>query len=182
LLNISAEHVFRTPDREKKRLTLLVTGRALEPELAFSLDGTEISEGDAVSYLVFGRGLDELTSGQKTALGGGSSSDGGLAKGVAANLLSGQLTKTLGEEFSLDVVEINAQSDWQSASFLVGKYLTTDLFASYQRGLGSGQSDDDIIPQIVSLEYEISRLLSLQMVAGDDRSSGFDFIFKIALR
>ena len=40
----------------------------MTPELKFSLDGTEISEGDAVSYVMFGRSLDELTYGQQSAV------------------------------------------------------------------------------------------------------------------
>jgi translocation and assembly module TamB len=180
---ITAEHVFRTPDRDKKRLTLIISDRVREPSLTFNLDGAEISEGDAVSYLMFGRPLNELTSAQRTTLAGGSSGGkGSLAKGLAANLLAGQLTKALQNKFNLDVVEIKAQDDWQSASFIAGKYLTTDLFASYQRGLGSGHDDDDIIPEIITLEYEIIRNVSLQMVAGDDRSSGFDLILKLMHR
>ena len=179
---IDAVYNFRTPAREKKQLLLTIGGRAETPELQFSLDDATISEGDAVSYLLFGQNLDALTSGQRKAVIGENGSKSELARGAITNLLAGKLTETLGKEFSLDVIEINAQSDWRSASFLVGKYLTTDLFVSYQRGVGTARDQDEIVPEIVTLEYELSRHLFFQLVAGDARSSGFDVIVKFGSR
>ncbi|MBD3297804.1 MAG: AsmA family protein [candidate division Zixibacteria bacterium] len=177
-LSIDAVYVFRTPSRDKRELTLSIGGRAESPTLSFTLDGSQIEEGDAVSYIVFGRSIAELTSGQRSAISDEGSSQTQVAKGAIASLLAGQLTQTLGDEFNLDVIEINAQSDWQSASFVVGKYITTDLFVSYQRGLGSTREDDEIVPEIVTLEYELSRHLFFQLVAADARKSGFDVIVK----
>jgi translocation and assembly module TamB len=177
-LSITAIYVFRTPAREKKQLELQIGGRATSPQLSFRLDGVGIDEGDAVSYLLFGRGMDQLTAGQRSAI----SEDGGgqteLARGALTNLLTGQISDIVGEELALDVIEIEAQSDWQSASFLVGKYITNDLFVSYQRGVGSADDNDEIVPQIVTLEYQLSRYIFFQLVTGDPRSSGFDVIIK----
>ncbi|GAB4321991.1 MAG: hypothetical protein Kow0074_13200 [Candidatus Zixiibacteriota bacterium] len=177
-LAIDAIYTFRTPAREKRDLTLSIGGRAESPTLSFTLDGTQIGEGDAVSYIVFGRSIAELTSGQRSAISDEGDTKTEIAKGAIASLLAGQLTETLGSGFNLDVIEINAQSDWKSASFVVGKYITTDLFVSYQRGLGATRDDDEIVPEVVTLEYELSRHLFFQLVAADARKSGFDIILK----
>ncbi len=35
---------------------------------------------------------------------------------------------TVGDDLSLDVIEVNAQDNWQGANFVVGKYITEDIF------------------------------------------------------
>ena len=44
--------------------------------------------------------------------------------------------------------------------------------------LGTTRDDDEIVPEIVTLEYELSRHLFFQLVAADARKSGFDVILK----
>lgn len=172
-LNLIAQYVFRSPEREKHTLVATITGKAFTPQVAFSLDGSEIPERDALAYVVFGRSMDEVTA---SGTGGGS---GDMAKGVAANVLAGQLASTLGKSLALDVVEIDASSSLAGATITLGKYLTTDLFMSYQRGVGN-PSEDEVTPVIVTLEYELTRNLALQLLQGDPKASGFDFVFKFA--
>ncbi|MBN1755081.1 translocation/assembly module TamB domain-containing protein [bacterium] len=175
---LQAEYIFRTADREKKYLGLSVTGKALNPILQFNINGSEITEGDAISYIMFGRSLDELTYGQQSgisnAAGGGT---GDLAKGFAANILSNQLGKTLGKKLNLDYIELSAEDNWQSATFVVGKYLTNDLYMSYMRRIGESQ-DKDITPQTITLEYELTHFLFLQLLEGSAKESGIDIILK----
>lgn len=172
-LNLIAQYVFRSPEREKHTLVATITGKAFTPQVAFALDGSEIPERDALAYVVFGRSMDEVTA---SGAGGGS---GDMAKGVAANVLAGQLASTLGKSLALDVVEIDASSSLAGATITLGKYLTTDLFMSYQRGVGN-PSEDEVTPVIVTLEYELTRNLALQLLQGDPKASGFDFVFKFA--
>jgi translocation and assembly module TamB len=177
---LEAEYVFRTPAREKKHLNLQVSGRVMSPEFSFNLDGVNISEGDAVSYIIFGRSLDELTYGQRTDMKqntGGLSSEADLARGLAGKVLSDQLSRTLGKELGLDIIEINAEDNWQGASFVAGKYLTNDLFLSFQKGFGEIQ-DNEFAQETVTLEYEFIKNLFLQLIEGNSKTSGFDFIFK----
>jgi translocation and assembly module TamB len=181
-LEIDAVYVFRTPSREKKQLMLAITGEALTPVLEFSLDGAQISEGDALSYIIFGRNLSQLTSGQRSAMAADGRSKEDVARGAITNLFAGRLSEALGSRLNLDVIEIDAQSDWKSASFVVGKYLTNDLFVSYQRGIGTTRDQDELVPEIVTLEYELSRYIYLQLVAADARNSGFDVIVKYSRR
>ncbi|MBU0985489.1 MAG: translocation/assembly module TamB, partial [candidate division Zixibacteria bacterium] len=175
-LDIEAVYVLRTPTKEKKNLRLNVTGTAETPEIVFSLDGTEIAEGDAVSYIVFGRSLDDLSQGQQTSISGGSGA-GEVAGGVAAKLLAGQLAGALGNRLNMDVMEIKAGGDLESAAIVVGKYLTPDLFMSYQRSFGKSSSDD-LEPEIVTLEYQLTRLIYLQLTEGNAEEAGFDVILK----
>ena len=107
----------------------------------------------------------------------GGSESGSVASNVAANLLAGQLSRALGNQLNLDVIEIKAQGDLQSAAVVIGKYLTPDLFMSYQRSFGSA-SDDDLEPETVTLEYQLTRLIYLQLTEGDPEQSGFDVVIK----
>ena len=176
-LDIETEYVLRTAAREKKTLRLYVTGTAEVPVLRFTLDEEELTEGDAVSYILFGRSLDELSHGQRTSVTGNSTT-GEKARGLAAGLLAGQLTKALGNRLNLDVIEIKAEGDLQSAAIVIGKYLTPDLFMSYQRSFGSA-TDNDLEPEIVTLEYQLTRLFYLQLTEGDAEDAGFDIIMKL---
>jgi len=179
-LALELKYVFRTATRIKKQLNIFVTGKAQTPTLKFTLDDVEISEGDAISYIVFGRSIDELTSGQKSDVAS-SGGEGGLGTGanVAANLLSAQLTKAVGSKLNLDYIEVKSEDNWQSASFVVGKYLTTDLFMSYEKQFGETQ-DKDVTKELVTLEYEMTRFLFLQLLGGHAKYNGFDLIFKIS--
>jgi autotransporter translocation and assembly factor TamB len=175
LVTLEANYTFRTVEREKKTLTLFVSGKASAPEIKFQLDGRDIPEGDAVAYILFGKSLDQLSSGQKSQVSGGSETD--VAKRVAANFVSDRISQTIGKELNLDVIEIKAQNNLSAATFTVGKYLTSDLFVSYQRGIGSFE-DQDIAREKVTLEYELTRFIYLQLIEGDSRESGADIIFK----
>jgi translocation and assembly module TamB len=177
---IKAEYKFRNAAREQKTILLSISGKAKKPELKFTLDNKEISEGDAVSYVMFGRSLDELTYGQQSAVAdetqkGGT---GNLALGVAANYLSSEITKSIGQDLNLDYIEIKGQENWSSATFTVGKYLTNDLFVSYERGFGE-TSSDDVTKEMITLEYQITRFIFLQLFQGTSRTSGVDVFFKL---
>ena len=75
------------------------------------------------------------------------------------------------------MIEIKGEDNWETATFVVGKYITTDLFMSYERGFGDA-TDNDIPPETITLEYELTRNLFLQMIRGDVTESGFDVIWK----
>ena len=176
---LELNYIFRTATREKKSLTLFVTGKALTPNLKFTLDDDEITEGDAVSYIMFGKSLDELTSGQRSSIAGesGRKTGANLVQGFAANLVAKQLTKLLGNNLNVDFFEITSQDNWQNATFVVGKYLTNDLFMSYQRSFGENENES-IEPVIITLEYELTKFLFLQLINGDDKTTGYDVILK----
>lgn len=175
-LQIEARHTLRTADKQKKTLTLQISGDALEPKLNFTIDNDAITEGDAISYLFFGRSLDELTHGKKAGATG-ETDEAQVAQDLAAALLSAEISKALGKTFNLDVLEVKAQQSWQQASFVVGKYITNDLFVSYQKEFGDPKSNE-VAPELITLEYEVTPFLFLQLINGDDKQTGYDIIFK----
>ncbi len=173
-VSMRAQYVFRNAEREKQVLTLDISGKAFTPTLRFALDDVPIEEKDAIAYVIYGRSMDELTSGQQSAA---SVAEADLARGAAANILSNQLSRTLGSTLGLDVIDISSQGTLASTTMTVGKYVSNNLFMSYQRAMGQTQGEE-AIPEIVTLEYELHKYLFLQLLHGDDKTSGLDFIFK----
>jgi translocation and assembly module TamB len=177
-LDIQARHTFRDISNTKRNLDLKIGGNLQEPQLSFSLDGTFIEETDAVSYLVFGRSSRELTRGEKSQI---SNQEGMLSTAGITNLATGrladQITDRLRKQLNLDVIEFKGNGNWRAASITVGKYLTNDLFLSYEREFGMKRSRE-AEPERVSLEYELSKHFSVQATKGDDKTTGFDFIWK----
>ena len=135
--------------------------------------GNSINEGDAISYILFGKGLDELSMAQQDDM----QSSGTLAGNAAASILSAQLTKFLGNKLNVDYIEINSSGTFDNATMEVGKYITNNLFVSYEQRIGQS-NEDDLTNYVVKLEYEVFKFLFLQL-NNSDRDSGFDVIFKI---
>lgn len=170
-VNLEADYTFRDPERRKRLLTLLVGGTAMEPDISFDLDGQSVPEADAMAYLLFGQSFDQLSYGNQEGV------SNALPSRLINSVLSSQLSKTLGSTLNLDMIEIDAGDDWQNTSFMVGKYITNDLFVTYQRSFG--QTDDESAsPQTITLEYEINRIFSLRLLQGAAKESGVDLIIK----
>ncbi|MBN1542269.1 translocation/assembly module TamB domain-containing protein [candidate division KSB1 bacterium] len=179
-LDIEALYIFRDLERQKRRMTLLLQGTLEKPDFTFSLDGLVIEEKDAFAYLLFGRGFEALTTGQRSELG---EKEGGLlSQATVTNVLAGQLaeqlTARLRSGLDLDVIEFSSEQDWRQATLLIGKYLTNDLFISYERTLSLGGSAE-LVPEKINLEYEIGRNWYLQATKSDEKSTGFDLIWKL---
>jgi len=172
-LDIIASYSFRNAQRQEQKLTANIAGDAEEPRIEFTLDGNAINEGDAISYILFGRSLDELSLAQQDNMQG----SGSMAGNALASVLSAQLTKFLGDKLNVDYIEINSSGSFDNATMEVGKYLTNDLFISYEQRIGQS-NEDDLSNYEVKLEYEIFRFLFLQL-NNSDRDSGFDVIIKV---
>ena len=176
-LNLTAQYNFRTPERNKKTLKLVVSGKAKQPEIQFYLGDEQLNEGDAVAYIMFGKSIGQLSAGQQegvtTSLG---QSRTEIARNLAANLISAELNRLLSKQLNLDYIEIQSDDQWQSASFIIGKYITNDLFVSYQRGLGITE-DANNLAEIAKLEYQLTKIMFLQLI-GHAKYSGFDLMFQ----
>jgi autotransporter translocation and assembly factor TamB len=171
LLNLKANYIFRTAEKEKKTLALIVSQRLSDPEIEFQLDNEAIPEADAMAYMLFGQPFEQLNHGNQQGISDAMSSR------LLSNLVTTQLSKTIGKTLNLDMIEIDASDNWQNSTFMVGKYITNDLFVTYQRSFG--QSDEnDITPETITLEYEITRRLSLRLLHGKITDSGVDLILK----
>jgi autotransporter translocation and assembly factor TamB len=100
-----------------------------------------------------------------------------LGAGQLSKMITSQLNRTLGSTLNLDYIEVSSADNWQSASFVVGTYITNDLFVTYQRGFGESEGDE-ITPSEVSLEYQLNQLVCMRLRSGDAKSSGLDAILK----
>jgi translocation and assembly module TamB len=166
---------FRDPDREKQELRLDVSGEASTPDLRFTIDGKEISQADALSYVLFGQSQDELTVSQQSSMG---EEGDKMARNLAADVLAAQMSNTLARGVGLDVVELKGDENWSKASLTAGKYVSQDLYLSYELGFGDYDSNETA-PESFTAEYELVRSLFLQLVSGNEQKSGVDLIWKI---
>jgi translocation and assembly module TamB len=177
-MSLQATHLFRTPDKVKHTLALSASGELRKPLFSFTLDDAAIAEADAVSYLAFGRSFADLTHGEKTDLAQNQLAMSGEAfKQLLAGQIAGEVSRSLQQTLDLDVIEFRGDQDWRQSTVVVGKYLTNDLYMSYERQLNLGHTDE-VVPEQVTLEYEILRSLFLQASRGDEKNTGFDLIFK----
>jgi translocation and assembly module TamB len=172
-LNIKAVYAFRSPEKVEMELTVQVSGTASQPEVNFTLDGSPVSEGDALSYILFGVAMNELSIAQQENVSGA----GQIAGSAAMSVLSSQLTELLGDKLDVDYIELKGDGDFENATVVVGKYITNDLFVSYEQRFGE-TDEKDISKYEVKLEYELFRFLFFQL-NNSSSDSGFDVIIKL---
>lgn len=173
-MDIKASYSFRNAQRVEQILTVQVSGTAESPEVNFQLDGSSISEGDALSYILFGKSMNELTIDEQDNMTGAGGSS--LAGRAATSILTSQLTNFLGDKLAVDYIEVKSDGGFDNATVVVGKYITNDLFVSYEQRFGETH-EKDITKYEVKLEYELFRFLFFEL-NNSSRSSGFDVIFK----
>jgi autotransporter translocation and assembly factor TamB len=178
MLDFILEYSFRDPERELRNLTLNLSGRSRQPQLNFTLDGESIEEKDAISYLLFGKAMNRLSQGEQMSVEESATDIArSLAVGQVADLVSGALRSS----FGLDVVEIGGGKTWKSGEVKIGKYITEDLYLSYQQNFAFDKRKKVIEPQKITLEYQLLRSLFLQ-ATNQMPNSGFDLIFRKSWR
>jgi translocation and assembly module TamB len=173
-VNIRALYTFRNQQRVEQELSVQVSGTAETPQVQFSLDGNPVSEGDALSYILFGKSMNELTINEQDNVN--SAGGGSLAEKAAASILSAQITNFLGDKLAVDYLEVKSDQGFDNATVVVGKYITNDLFVSYEQRFGEVR-EKDMAKYEVKLEYELFRFLFFEL-NNSSRESGFDVIFK----
>lgn len=174
LLDMIIVYGFRDAQRERQRLSIEVTGRALDPRLQFRLNEQTIQEKEALSYLMFGKAPEQLTTAEQTSF---QERTGQMATSFALNRVSSAVTKALGAGLGLDMVELEAGKNWKSGNVKIGKYVTNNLYLSYQRTFAFDKREKVVDADRISLEYQIMRSLFLQ-ATNQMNHSGFDLIFK----
>ncbi|RKD86348.1 translocation and assembly module TamB [Mangrovibacterium diazotrophicum] len=174
-ISLKADYTVKNRDTDSKTIQLTVEGEADDPTISFTLDGESIGEGEALSYIVFGKGMNELSTSEQSDMSDAGA--GSMAVSAAALLVSSQLSRLLGKSFNVDYIEVKSTDSFDNASLEVGKYLTNDLFVSYEQQIGA-TTDDDLSRYEVRLEYEILKFLFLQL-NNSTNDSGFDVIFKV---
>ncbi|WP_075591306.1 translocation/assembly module TamB domain-containing protein [Labilibacter marinus] len=172
LINLRAIYTYRAPDKQKKKLRLIAGGNLSEPEISFELDDSEISNADAVSIIFTGKTLDEIGSHQKSQTGVVDMGN------IAAKAVGNQLGKLIDGRVGMDMIEVQASEDWKNTSFVLGKYITRDLFVKFQRSFGENTDNDEISREKITLEYELNRNLFFSVQSGTSKDMGLDVIIK----
>lgn len=126
-----------------------------------------------MSYILFGVAMNELSIAQQENVSGA----GQIAGSAAMSVLSSQLTELLGDKLDVDYIELKGDGDFENATVVVGKYITNDLFVSYEQRFGE-TDEKDISKYEVKLEYELFRFLFFQL-NNSSSDSGFDVIIKL---
>jgi autotransporter translocation and assembly factor TamB len=171
-LDFEIVYSFRDIDKQLKQLKLTISGRMRDPTYQFMLGDQVLEEKDAISYIVFGKSINQLGEGEKEKM---SSQD--VAMGAAVSQLSSVVKGMLKQSAGLDVFEITGGENWKSGDVTIGKYVTKNLYLSYERAFDLNKQTKTQNTEKITLEYQLLRNLLLK-ATNQDINSGFDLIFK----
>ena len=146
-------------------ITLHVEGDSRAPDLTFS-SSPELPEEDILSLLAFGKTIDRLSGSEKTAL----SSQGAA---IAGNIISSILEKRFGDTLGLDTLEFEVGDELGTGSVRGGRYVTQDLFLSYERQIGEQGGNT------VEVEYSLGPRVKLKGASDDKGQSSLDLFWHI---
>jgi translocation and assembly module TamB len=124
---------------------LSVRGTAQRPVLTVFSDPA-MEQAEALSYLVTGRPLNALKSGEGNTLNTAAQALGGLA--------GDRLAKSIGSRLGVDA-GVSSSEALGGTAFTAGKYLSPRLFLSYGVGLFSPG-------QVITLRYTLNRFLQFE--------------------
>ncbi|MCZ4696266.1 translocation/assembly module TamB [Ancylomarina euxinus] len=174
VVNFKIAYKFRDPENQLQKLNLNISGRVSQPKVEFFLEDSPIEEKDAISYLLFNKSPSQLDT-RETASASNSNVD--IAKDLAIGQISTVMKDALQSSLGLDVIEISGKGGGNQSSVSIGKYITNNLFLSYERTFALNKKDKTIEPEKISIEYQFYRSLFLQ-ATNQSTNSGFDFIIK----
>jgi hypothetical protein len=138
------------------------TGTLLEPKLALTSD-PEMPEGDIMSFLLFGRPLNELNGDQVNLVQR-------RATDVVTLFGTAQLEARLSQQLGVDMVTIReSQGQDKSSSLVIGKYISRKALLTYEQTLG------ELSAFFINLEYYISRHFKLETLISRQDQSGIEF-------
>jgi translocation and assembly module TamB len=129
---------------------LIVSGSAQKPLLEVTSD-PPLPQTQALSYLVTGKPINEVGSGEGDLVQSAARSLGG----AAGNLLA----KGLGKRLGVSEIGVEDSAELGGSAFTVGQYLSPRLYLSYGVGLFEPG-------QVVTLRYRINTKVSLEAVQG----------------
>ena len=165
-LDLSSIGLTTTRDSE---VVVRVTGTPTEPRLEFT-SSPSMDETNILSVIALG-----VPAGGGEALGDAVQSQLLTAVMGMATL---QFARDFQQRLALDVLRIEARSaDPTDTRLTVGKRLSEDLLLSYYLNLSAREGEDR---QSGSLEYRLTRYLSLLARAGDAGDVGLELNFRFA--
>jgi translocation and assembly module TamB len=148
-------------------VSVYVGGKARQPKLTLT-STPELPQEEIVSLLVTGKTTDRLSSAERSALPGQA---GQIVGGVAVD----ELGKVLGNPLGLDTVEIEAGEKLGTGRIGVGRYVTQDLFLSYEYEREVGKQGGNK----VGVEYSINRQLKLKGSSSDTGEAALDILWRL---
>ncbi|MCB5251086.1 MAG: translocation/assembly module TamB [Candidatus Cloacimonetes bacterium] len=175
VLDIKASYKFRE-ENNRRTLYLLISGNLHSPSLSFFLDSEQISEADAVSYIIFGKNMNELSNREQSSVGNEISAES-IATSLLLNNITSSLNNKIKDALHLDLAEITGYNQYGNTEIQIGKYFGDRVFISYIKefNIFDTQSSQN---ESVNLEYQISKRFYLQSEQSSNKSSGIDLIFK----
>ena len=154
-LDLVAERAIR---REDITVAINVRGTLADPFITLTSQPA-MSQNEALSYLLTGRSINTLQSGETASVDRAAES---LAFSGGGLLLGG-----LGSRVGLDEVTVEQTGD-DDAAVVLGKYLSPNLFVSY--GISIAEAINTI-----KLRYTINRNWSLKAEAGLEQSADVEY-------
>ncbi len=150
-------------DLREVSITASLTGQISRPTLVFS-STPEMDQVDIVSVLLYGRPAKDLNPRQSQDLRdrGVQFAWGGTTP-VVKSLLRGM-------PLSPDAVDIKGTKN--GSVLEIGKYLTPELYVTYQKSL-EGDKEDEL-----RAEYRVNRYLSVESQVGREDRAGVDVFFR----
>ncbi len=145
-------------------VTIQVEGKSSQPQLMLS-STPGLTEQDILAVLAFGKTTDRLTNSEQTSLSS-------RAEKVAGDVAAGLLEQSIGQALGFDSIEIDTGEESGAGRVSVGRYITQDIYLSYDRHLGDEGGNT------IGLELSLNRHLKLKGSGSDVGESALDLIWR----
>ena len=133
------------------KVAMLIKGKPDNPETTLT-SNPRMSEANKLSYLLTGRGMNDLDDGE-----GQNMTAAALAVGLNR---SSPLINEIGTKFGFDTVSVGGSDNGlESTSLLLGKHLSPKLYVSYAKDVFSGLG-------AIQMNYRLTDAVSLEAESG----------------
>ncbi|MGD9403392.1 MAG: translocation/assembly module TamB domain-containing protein, partial [bacterium] len=149
-----------TSNIESYKLMIRLGGTLEKPEIELTSE-PELTEGDIVSMILFGKPLDSLDEGQGDMLRSRTAE-------IAVAMGAARLSQSLSGQGGVDVVSLRSargEGD-QGSALVVGKYLTPDLLLTYEQALKEKSTS------YIVMEYTLNRFIKLETLYSNQSKTG----------
>jgi autotransporter translocation and assembly factor TamB len=151
-------------------VSINISGRAKSPQLTLS-STPDLPQADIVTLLVVGKTSDRLTESERSGLSS-------RAQQIVGNVAAGELEQLLAKPFGLDTLDIQTGDRLGSGKVSVGRYITQDIFLSYEHQTGAERSGVERGNR-VGVEFSINRHLKVKGSSSDTGDSALDILWRI---
>ena len=146
-------------------VSIHVSGQAKSPQLHLS-STPDLPQADIVTLLVVGKTTDRLTAAERSGLSS-------HAQQIVGNVAASELEQLLAKPLGFDTLDIQTGDKLGSSKLSVGRYITQDIFLSYEQQLGDEKGNK------VGVEYSINRYLKVKGSSSNTGDSALDILWRI---